>query len=129
MAEASKFVFWTPRILVIVFALFLGMFSFDVFEEGYTFWGTVFAFFMHNLPSLILLAFLLMSWKHELVGAIIFGLLGVAGLVGTVLMVPMLNRGSMFNPIFPIIGVVSLSIGILFLVGWRQKKKLGKNRA
>ena len=32
---------WTPRILGILFAGFLGLFALDVFNEGHTFWRTI----------------------------------------------------------------------------------------
>ena len=30
-----QFLFWSPRVLTILFALFLSLFALDVFEEGY----------------------------------------------------------------------------------------------
>ena len=77
MTKINKFIFWTPRILAILFILFLTMFSLDVFEENYGFWGTIVGLFMHNIPSLILLIVLIISWKYELVGAIAFILGGI----------------------------------------------------
>ena len=38
---SKQLLFWTPRILGILFALFLSMFALDVFGEGYGFWGTL----------------------------------------------------------------------------------------
>jgi hypothetical protein len=122
----NKFIFWTPRILVILFILFLAMFSLDIFENTYTFWETVVGLFMHNIPSLILLVILLITWKQELVGAIIFGFLGAAGIVATIIALVHTPARDFFNPLFPILGIVASVVGILFLIGWQQKKKLGK---
>jgi len=41
-------IYWTPRILSIVFVLFLALFSLDVFDGNYGFWGTLLALFMHT---------------------------------------------------------------------------------
>lgn len=120
--KSSKFLFWAPRILLILFALFLGIFSFDVFDSGYGFWGTALALFMHNLPSLILLVILLISWKHDLVGATIFMALGTLCVIGTLVALLTLNS-SRFNPILIIGSVVFLLIGSLFLAGWYRKRK------
>src|SRR4030042_4075717 len=75
--KINKFIYWTPRILSIIFILFLAMFSLDIFEGNYGFWGTVVGLFMHNIPSLILLIILLVSWKHEIVGGIAFIMAGL----------------------------------------------------
>ena len=120
--KSDKFIFWTPRILTIIFILFLAMFSLDIFEGNYGFWGTLLGLFMHNIPSLVLVAILIISWKHELVGAIIFGSLGVVAIIGTIIMMLNIPEGSVFNPILIITGIVTLLVGILFFIGWKQKK-------
>ena len=128
MAKVNKFVFWTPRILLIIFALFLAIFSFDVFESCNGFFDCALALFMHNLPSLILLVILIISWKRDLVGAVIFITLGVACVIGTIVGILIIPEGSRFNPILIIGSVVFLLIGILFLLGWKQKKKLSRKK-
>jgi hypothetical protein len=47
-----QLLFWSPRVLTPIFAVFLSLFALDVFEEGYGFWDTVVALFMHLIPSL-----------------------------------------------------------------------------
>ena len=51
----SKSLYWTPRILSIVFIFFLALMSLDIFEGNYGFWGTIVGLFMHNIPAMILL--------------------------------------------------------------------------
>ena len=125
---ANKFIFWTPRILAILFILFLALFSLDIFDGNYGFWGTILGLFIHNIPSLILLVILMMSWRHELVGAIIFGLLGIVGIVGTIGSMLTIPVWYMFNPIFIILGVICTSVGVLFYLGWKQKKATNLNK-
>ena len=50
--KINKFIYWTPRILAILFILFLAMFSLDIFEGNYGFLGTIAGLFMHNIPAL-----------------------------------------------------------------------------
>jgi hypothetical protein len=126
MPKTNKLIFWTPRILVILFAIFLAIFSLDIFDNCNGFFDCALGLFMHNIPSFILLAILLISWKHELVGAIIFGLIGLAGIIGIIIAMLTIPEGSRFNPIFIIVGVVCTLIGILFYFGYKQKNKKKK---
>jgi hypothetical protein len=127
MTKPNKFIFWAPRILLILFALFLGIFSFDVFDSCNGFFECVLGLFMHNLPSLILLVILAISWKHELVGAVIFIILGSICIIGIIVSL-LLSPIEMINPILIIGSVVFFLIGILFFIGWKQKKKIRKKR-
>lgn len=75
--KINKFVCWAPRILSIMFILFLMLFSLDVFAENLSFWEIAFGLFMHNIPALVLLIVLLISWRYEIVGGIAFILAGI----------------------------------------------------
>jgi hypothetical protein len=117
--KSGRFIFWAPRIVAIIFILFLALFSLDVFGNGYGFWQTVGAFLMHNIPSFILTAILIIAWRYEIVGAVAFWLAGLVYI------------GSMvFRPDFQwyqiswsfIIAGPAIFIGILFWIGWRRKK-------
>lgn len=118
--KVGRLLYWTPRVLSILFLCFLAIFSFDVFDGNYGFWGTVLALFMHNIPVLILLAVLIISWKHEIVGGIAFILAGL-------LYIALLFR----NPNFEwymlswsvTIAGPAFLVGILFLINWFRKRK------
>jgi len=127
MAKVNKFIFWIPRILGIIFILFLAMFSLDVFDNSYTFWETIVGLFMHNIPALILLVVLIISWKYELVGAIIFILAGLF-YIGTLLITISMDSSPQWYMLVwsLIIAGPAFLIGILLLVGWSQKKKRHK---
>lgn len=117
--KINKFTYWTPRILGIIFILFLMMFSLDVFQPGLTVWQITIGLFMHNLPALILLIFLIISWKYEIIGGIVFIL---AGLLYTLL----LATSSHFEW-YMLIWSLTISgpaflVGILFLINWFKKK-------
>jgi hypothetical protein len=119
MKKVSKFIYWTPRILSIVFILFLAMFSLDVFGNEYTFWQTILGLFMHNIPVFILTAVLIIAWKYEIVGGIAFILAGC-------LYIPLALIRTDFQ-LYVISWILSISgpaflIGIMFLIGWKAKK-------
>lgn len=111
--KLSKWIYWTPRILAIVFILGLIILSGDVFDENLGFWGTILGLFIHNIPALILAVILWISWKREIVGAIAFILGGIAYI---------LSRN--FEPISSlVIAGPAFLIGVLFLIGWIKKRK------
>jgi hypothetical protein len=60
--------YWVPRILGILFAIFISIFALDVFMEGYGFWETVVALVMHLVPTAIIFIVLLIAWRWERLG-------------------------------------------------------------
>lgn len=68
----EKMLIWSPRILAILAILFMILFSFDCFEAGQGFRNQMTCFFMHNIPAFIIIAILVVSWKWELLGGILF---------------------------------------------------------
>lgn len=118
--KINPVIYWFPRILSIIFVAFLALMSLDVFGESQGVGETLLALLMHNIPALILLVVLLISWKYEIVGGIAFILAGIAYIILTLLRGPF--EWYLLAWIAQISGVAFL-VGILFLVGWRQKKK------
>jgi len=116
--KINKWVYWTPRILSIAFILFLALFSLDVFGNGYGFWGVVLGLLIHNIPSLVLLIVLIISWKYELVGAIAYILAGL--LYIGLLFIRNSFEWYMLSWSLTIAGPAFL-IGILFWVGRRKR--------
>lgn len=119
----NKYIYWIPRILSILFICFLVLFSFDVFGNGLFFWQTVLAFLMHNIPVFVLAIILCISWKYEIVGGITFILAGL--LYAILVSISMLKTDFQYYYIAWIIQIsgIAFLIGILFLVGWFQKKR------
>jgi hypothetical protein len=122
--KVNRFVYWTPRILSILFLLFLAMFSLDVFDMDLGIWGTVAGLFMHNIPTFILLAVVILSWKREIVGGVAFILAGIA-YIGVLLKTILENQPHQWYMLSwsLIIAGPAFLIGILFIVGWYEKKK------
>ena len=93
--------------------------SLDVFSSELSFWQTLGALFMHNIPTLVLLVVLLISWKYEIVGGIVF-ILG--GLLYIVLLLRNPFEWYMLSWSIQIAGV-AFFIVILFFINWFKKKK------
>jgi hypothetical protein len=74
--EKKKFLLWLPRVLSIVFILFISMFALDVFGE-YGFPEVMVALFMHLIPSFLIGIATWIAWKRQRIGGILFIMLGV----------------------------------------------------
>jgi hypothetical protein len=77
MKTNIKIVHWIPRVLCILAILFISMFALDSFSSHLTIWQQIGGFLIHLIPTYILVALLVIAWKWELIGGILFILLGV----------------------------------------------------
>ncbi|WP_051188499.1 DUF7670 domain-containing protein [Proteocatella sphenisci] len=68
----KKSIYWMPRILSILFICFLSLFSLDVFQPGMSAAEIALGLFMHNIPSIILIVLLIISWRREIIGALTY---------------------------------------------------------
>lgn len=107
-SSARKLLLWSPRILGILVAGFLGVFALDAFDEGIP------AFLLHLVPALLLLLVVAVSWRWEWIGGAAFMTLSV--LYG----VPAWARGDWLV----VISGPLLVVGVLFLWSWRHHKEL-----
>ncbi|HHX51605.1 MAG TPA: hypothetical protein GX711_09215 [Clostridia bacterium] len=113
MTKVSPLSYWTPRILAIVFIIFLMLFSLDVISPELTFGEIFVGLFIHNIPALVLIIVLIISWKHEIVGGVVFLL---TGLLFMIIIAPSELGGL-------IIAGPALLIGGLFMINWFKKKQ------
>ena len=120
MKTVSKFIYWAPRILSIMFILVLALFSLDAISPESSIWQIILGLFMHNIPVFILTILLIISWKHEIVGAITFA---IAGLLYIILLTFSQDFQWFMLSWSLIIALPSLLIGFLFLLNWKKKKK------
>ena len=74
----AKIIHWAPRVAAIMIIFFTSLFSLDVFGTGASPLEVVGAFLMHNIPSIIMIAFLVLAWKRPFVGFVVFSIAGVA---------------------------------------------------
>ncbi|MEI6456167.1 MAG: hypothetical protein WCO93_07750 [bacterium] len=69
---------WIPRILCILAILFISVFALDSFDPRLTIWQQIGGFLIHLIPTYVLILFLYVAWKWELIGGIILAILGAA---------------------------------------------------
>jgi hypothetical protein len=67
-----KLWYWTPRILGVIFTIFLTIFAFDVFTPGKSIWEVLKDFLIHLMPNYVLLVVLLIAWRKEILGGLLF---------------------------------------------------------
>ncbi len=113
----QRFVFWAPRILTILFAVFLSIFALDVFGETAGFWKTTGALLMHLIPTALILLVLAVAWRREGFGVIVFTILGVFYIVTTWGRFPLSVYFTIAGPMF--------LLALLFLANWIQRRQVG----
>jgi hypothetical protein len=124
MKKSIALFHWIPRILCILAILFISIFALDSFAEGESLWNQLGAFMIHLIPSFFLLIILIVSWKWELTGGILFMVIGL----GLTPFVYNLNY-NMNNSVLMSLGIVLLItipfviVGGLFILGYYLKKK------
>lgn len=122
--KVRSFIHWTPRILCILAILFISIFALDAFDSELPVTEQLLNFLMHMIPSFVLIGILILSWKWELIGGVIFVLIGL-------IMSPLVYQhnynmnGSVLMSlgIIAIITVPFIIVGVLFLMDYRIKKK------
>lgn len=108
---SKKMMFLAPRILSILFIVFLMLFSLDVFEIEDVWYNLLLGFLMHNIPAFILIIILIFSWKKPIIGTFMFTLAGIFYAVFVFIKSGFEGIGSVLTLSLP-----SMIIGLLFLL-------------
>lgn len=103
--NTRKVLLWSPRVLGILVALFIGLFALDALDEGFV------ATFMHLMPTFLLLLVVVVSWWYEWVGGGAFIALSVLYAI---------QAYPRVDWILWISGPL-LAVGSLFVLSWRHK--------
>ncbi len=98
---------WIPRVLVMAFILFLSLFALDVFSGEASFLRKISGFFVHLIPSFVLVAVLVFSWKKSLIGGLFFISLGIASVF--------FFKTYRLLPSFLLISIPPVVVGALFI--------------
>ncbi len=118
----KKILFWLPRILSICLLFLNFILAFDVYLEDWTLGEKNIGFIIHLIPFFIILTSLIIAWKRELSGSLIFIALGMIMLIYILLF-----RIEMWLSLF-IISLPLIIIGLLFLLNYflftRKKEKI-----
>jgi hypothetical protein len=125
MKTNIKILHWTPRIFCILAILFISLFALDSFDSNKTIWQQIMAFLIHLIPSFVLLALLIIAWKWELIGGIIYTLLG-AGFSPIIFMHNYRMNGSVWMSISTVIFITIpfVIVGILFILSHFKKRHI-----
>jgi hypothetical protein len=119
MKKISKVLYWTPRILSIIFILFLAMFSLDIFDSCTNFLNCSGGLLIHNIPVFILIIILCFAWKREWIGAISFLAVGLFYIL--LLALNPTIEWFMISWAFTISGP-SFLVAYLFWRNWKKRK-------
>ena len=124
MKTSTQIIHWTPRVICILAIIFISMFAADAFAQGLTFWQQIEGFLMHLIPSYILIALLIVAWKWEFIGGIIFTIIGVG--LSPLLFIFNYQRNHSIGWSLLVIATITLPfviVGILFIVSHYKKRK------
>jgi len=124
MKTSVKVIHWLPRIICILAILFVSIFALDAFAPGLTIWQQLGKFFIHLIPSFILAGFLIIAWKWEYIGGIIFTVIGFV--MSPSVFMSNYNRTHSIGISLTIILMITIPfvvVGILFVVSYYHKKK------
>jgi hypothetical protein len=104
----SRIFYWIPRVLAVVSILFMTMFSLDAFNGNESFGMKMLGLLIHNIPVLIVTAILIVAWKWEFAGGILFIFSFIAGTI--------FFHSFTGNPGSIVVIAPFLIIGILFIL-------------
>jgi len=113
--------FWTPRILAMLYIAFLSMFALDVLSEEHGFWRILAALSIHLIPAFILIVVLILAWRWEWIGAALYAAAGVV-YVAQVLersLAPAIKMNWILT-----IGGPTFLVAALFLANWLKHDEL-----
>ena len=112
----KRLLFWTPRLLCLLFAAFISLFALDVFGEHQGFWNILRALLVHLIPTGILLLILALSWRWEWIGGLLFPALGAFYIIAF--------WGRFHWATYAILSGSLFLLGALFLLGWKFRSVL-----
>ena len=114
--STKRFVFWAPRFLCILFAVFVSLFALDVFGEGYGFWQTLGALLIHLIPTAVIVIALVISWRWEWLGAVLF--------IGMAVFYVVWVWGRFPVSTYVLMSTTPVLVGVLFLINWKYRGEL-----
>jgi len=124
MKNSKRIIFWIPRVLCILAIIFISIFALDSFNPEKTIWQQLGAFFIHLIPSYILIALLIIAWKWEYIGGIIFIVIGLA--FSPIIFMHNYNMNHSIGMSLGIILIITIPfvvIGILFILSYKNNKR------
>ena len=124
MKYSPRFFFWVPRILCILSILFISSSALDAFNTDESFIVQLGEFILQLILPIILLLLLIFTWKKELLGGIIFMIIGL-GFSPYVFKTNYNLDHSLWKSLGTIMTMTIplFIVGVLFLVSYFKNKK------
>ena len=119
MNSGRKILLWAPRVLLVAFALFLVIFSFDVFEQGKGAMETGIALVVHNIPSMIVGLVVFAAWRREWIGVMACLVLAIAWIVWALGRFPLVTYFIMTGPLF--------IVAVLYAANWQLRRQTNRS--
>lgn len=111
MTTTTKVFHWIPRIIGILMTLFIGMFALDAFDPRLSVMQQIMDFLVHLIPGYIALATVLIGWKWDLAGCLIYLVLAL-----------IYTFWAFHHPLWILcISVPLLVLSVLFFISWYLK--------
>ncbi len=107
-----------PRTVGLIYLLFLMLFSFDVFEGTAVTVNEILAFLLHSLPSLILFAILIATWRRPFWAGVLFFIFTAA--------ITVLFHTYTGTDRLTLITLPPLLVSVLFFAAYQHTKKISK---
>lgn len=108
----SNALYWAPRVVCLLYIGFISLFALDVFNCENNLAQTFVALAMHLIPSALIFLALVIAWRWELAGSLLFDVLAV----GWFIYVGDLGKSL-------IITAPLLVISSLFIADWVYQRK------
>ena len=112
-APVPRWLYWTPRVLGALFAVFISLFAFDAFEGPHGLGQKLAAFAIHLVPTALVVAALFVAWRWEGIGALMFLGLGAYYVAAS-------WGHSRWVDILTVAGPL-VATGLLFLLSWLRR--------
>jgi len=117
MKKSKKYIlFWLPRVLGILFSIFLSLFALDIFNEGHGGREIVLALQTHLIPVFTVSAVLVLAWRRKWIGTLLFPALALA--------YPVLSQGRQHWVAYLVISGPLVLLGVLFMLNWIYREQL-----
>lgn len=115
---------WIPRILSLIIIVFIAFFALDVFNSEKDLIQQINDFFVHLIPVFLLIILLIIAWKRELIGGILFIVLSLVMSPFLYSMNYEVNHSMMISlGVILMITLPILSAGVLFVISSGKKNK------
>ncbi|MBI1297758.1 hypothetical protein GC175_22710 [bacterium] len=111
-----RLLYWTPRSVSILFALFLSLFALDVFGAGYSPLEVTVALLIHLVPTFVLLAATALAWRWEWIGAVVFA--------GWAIWYTVVAWGAFPFSVYLLMVLLPLTVGLLFSLNWLFRQEI-----